>query len=61
MVIQCFKKEHKLAKVNVDPINQNVHMVFPNNTATEWLGYRLEITGMIVLHIYVLGWLSYLS
>ena len=49
MVIRCFKKEHEFSKVNVDRVNQNVRMVFHNNAATEWLGYRLEMIGTIVL------------
>ena len=49
MVIRCFKKEHEFAKVNVDRVNQNVRMVFHNNAATEWLGYRLEMIGTTVL------------
>ncbi|KAG0554912.1 hypothetical protein KC19_12G129500 [Ceratodon purpureus] len=49
MVIRCFKKEHEFAKLNVDRVNQNVRMVFHNNAATEWLGYRLEMIGTIVL------------
>lgn len=49
MVIRCFKKEDEFAQSNVDRVNQNVRMVFHNNAATEWLGYRLEMIGTIVL------------
>jgi len=49
MVIRCFKKEHEFSKVNVDRVNQNIRMVFHNNAATEWLGYRLEMIGTIIL------------
>ncbi|KAG0581885.1 hypothetical protein KC19_3G017200 [Ceratodon purpureus] len=49
MVIRCFRKEDEFAKANVDRVNQNVRMVFHNNAATEWLGYRLEMIGTTVL------------
>lgn len=49
MVIRCFQKEHEFSKANVDRVNQNVRMVFHNNAATEWLGFRLEMIGTIVL------------
>ena len=49
MVIRCFKKEHQFSQANVDRVNQNVRMVFHNNAANEWLGYRLEMIGTIIL------------
>lgn len=49
MVIRCFKKEHQFSQANVDRVNQNVRMVFHNNASNEWLGYRLEMIGTIIL------------
>lgn len=49
MVLRCFKKEHEFSQVNMDRVNQNICMVFHNNGATEWLGFRLEMMGTVVL------------
>lgn len=49
MVIRCFKKEHEFSKVSVNRVNGNIRMVFHNNAATEWLGFRLEVIGTVIL------------
>lgn len=48
-VIRCFKKQLQFSQVNVERVNNNVRMVFHNNAANEWLGYRLEMIGTIIL------------
>lgn len=49
MVIRCFKKEHEFSEVSVNRVNGNIRMVFHNNAATEWLGFRLEVIGTVIL------------
>lgn len=34
---------------NVDRVNNNLRMDFHNNGANEWIGFRLEMIGAVVL------------
>ncbi|KAJ7563499.1 hypothetical protein O6H91_03G113100 [Diphasiastrum complanatum] len=49
MTIRCFQKQEQFIKANLDRVNTNIRMDFHNNAANEWLGYRVEMTGTIVL------------
>lgn len=51
MTIRCFRTQVMFAKENIDRVNTSVKMDFHNNGANEWLGFRLEFIGTIVLCI----------
>lgn len=48
-VIRSFQKQGEFAQVNVERVDSNLRLDFHNNAANEWLGYRLEMIGTIVL------------
>ncbi|CAM6129988.1 unnamed protein product [Calypogeia fissa] len=47
--IRSFCKQDQFSEVNVNRVNGNLRMDFHNNGANEWLGFRLEMIGTIVL------------
>ncbi|WVZ84039.1 hypothetical protein U9M48_031117, partial [Paspalum notatum var. saurae] len=49
--IRCFKKEKEFFQENLDKINSSLRMYFHNYAANEWLGFRLELIGTLVLSI----------
>ncbi|KAJ1270320.1 hypothetical protein BS78_06G045000 [Paspalum vaginatum] len=49
--IRCFKKENEFFQENLDKINSSLRMYFHNYAANEWLGFRLELIGTLVLSI----------
>ncbi|KAF8674747.1 hypothetical protein HU200_048028 [Digitaria exilis] len=49
--IRCFKKEQDFFQENLDKINSSLRMYFHNYAANEWLGFRLELIGTLVLSI----------
>ncbi|KAE8672240.1 ABC transporter C family member 4 [Hibiscus syriacus] len=49
MTIRAFRKEDRFCQENVDRVNSNLRMDFHNNGSNEWLGFRLELFGTIVL------------
>ncbi|KAL6841171.1 hypothetical protein ACP4OV_029140 [Aristida adscensionis] len=49
--IRCFKKEKEFFQENLDRINSSLRMDFHNYAANEWLGFRLELIGTLVLSI----------
>ncbi|XP_044964033.1 ABC transporter C family member 14-like [Hordeum vulgare subsp. vulgare] len=49
--IRCFKKENEFFQENLDRINSSLRMYFHNYAANEWLGFRLELIGTLVLSI----------
>ncbi|XP_062225217.1 ABC transporter C family member 4-like [Phragmites australis] len=49
--IRCFKKEKEFFQENIDKINSSLRMYFHNYAANEWLGFRLELIGTLVLSI----------
>lgn len=49
--IRCFKKENDFFQENLDKINSSLRMYFHNYAANEWLGFRLELIGTLVLSI----------
>ncbi|CAM0907937.1 unnamed protein product [Alopecurus aequalis] len=49
--IRCFKKENDFFQENLDRINSSLRMYFHNYAANEWLGFRLELIGTLVLSI----------
>jgi ATP-binding cassette subfamily C (CFTR/MRP) protein 1 len=49
--IRCFKKEKDFFQENLDKINSSLRMYFHNYAANEWLGFRLELIGTLVLSI----------
>ncbi|KAJ6803539.1 ABC transporter C family member 14 isoform X2 [Iris pallida] len=51
MTIRCFRKEQKFSQENLDRVNANLTNDFHNNGANEWLGFRLELIGSVVLCI----------
>ncbi|KAG8083509.1 hypothetical protein GUJ93_ZPchr0015g7009 [Zizania palustris] len=49
--IRCFKKDKEFFQENLDRINSSLRMYFHNYAANEWLGFRLELIGTLVLSI----------
>ncbi|KAE8681622.1 ABC transporter C family member 4 [Hibiscus syriacus] len=49
MTIRAFKKEDSFCLENINRVNSNLRMDFHNNGSNEWLGFRLELIGSIVL------------
>ena len=49
MVIRGFRKQEDFAATNLSRVNANLKMDFHFNAANDWLGFRLEIIGAVVL------------
>lgn len=49
MTIRAFSKEDKFCQENVNRVNSNLRMDFHNYGSNEWLGFRLELMGSVVL------------
>ena len=49
MTIRAFRKEDSFCQENVYRVNSSLRMDFHNNGSNEWLGFRLEFIGSIVL------------
>ncbi|KAF8666092.1 hypothetical protein HU200_053802 [Digitaria exilis] len=49
--VRCFRKENEFHQTNLDRINSNLRMSFNNYAANEWLGFRLELIGTLILSI----------
>lgn len=51
MTIRCFKKEERFSQENINRVNASLTMDFHNNGSNEWMGFRLELIGTVVLCI----------
>jgi ATP-binding cassette, subfamily C (CFTR/MRP), member 2 len=51
MTIRSLRKQNVFSQGNVDRVNASIRMDFHNNGANEWLGFRLDYTGVIFLCI----------
>ncbi|KAK9726300.1 hypothetical protein RND81_05G204600 [Saponaria officinalis] len=49
MTIRCFRKQERFTQENVNRVNANLRMDFHNNGSNEWLGFRLELLGSLLL------------
>ncbi|XP_057535963.1 ABC transporter C family member 14 [Amaranthus tricolor] len=49
MTIRCFGKQDKFIQENVKRVNANLCLDFHNNGSNEWLGFRLELLGSLLL------------
>ncbi|KAG6748476.1 hypothetical protein POTOM_048399 [Populus tomentosa] len=49
MTIRSFRKQDRFCQENVSRVNANLCMDFHNNGSNEWLGFRLELIGSIIL------------
>lgn len=49
MTIRCFNKQERFCQENIERVNANLRMDFHNNGSNEWLGFRLELIGSLVL------------
>ncbi|PPS00035.1 hypothetical protein GOBAR_AA20628 [Gossypium barbadense] len=49
MTIRAFRKEDSFCQENVNRVNSSLRMDFHNNGSNEWLGFRLELIGSLVL------------
>jgi ABC-type multidrug transport system fused ATPase/permease subunit len=49
VTIRAFGEQARFATVNMERVNANLRMDFHNNAANEWLGFRLEMVGTVVL------------
>ncbi|XWS46668.1 hypothetical protein CRYUN_Cryun14cG0087500 [Craigia yunnanensis] len=49
MTIRAFRKEDSFCQENVYRVNSSLRMDFHNNGSNEWLGFRLELIGSVVL------------
>lgn len=51
ITIRAFKKQKTFSGENVKRVNENLRMDFHNNGSNEWLGFRLELLGSLILCI----------
>ncbi|XP_021820021.1 ABC transporter C family member 14-like isoform X2 [Prunus avium] len=51
MTIHSWKIQNMFSKENVKRVNANLRMDFHNNGSNEWLGFRLEMLGSLILCI----------
>ncbi|CAI9105448.1 OLC1v1004373C1 [Oldenlandia corymbosa var. corymbosa] len=49
ITIRCFRKQKRFCLENVNRVNGNLRMDFHNNGSNEWLGFRLELMGCLIL------------
>jgi ATP-binding cassette, subfamily C (CFTR/MRP), member 1 len=49
--IRSFGKEKEFFQENLERINSSLRMYFHNYAANEWLGFRLELLGTLILSI----------
>ncbi|CAM6100669.1 unnamed protein product [Calypogeia fissa] len=49
VTVRCFKEQDRFIQINVDRVDSNLRMDFHNQAATEWVGLRMELLGIIVL------------
>ncbi|KAG0586421.1 hypothetical protein KC19_2G089600 [Ceratodon purpureus] len=49
VTIRCFRQEARFVETNVERVNSNLRMDFHNVGANEWIGFRLEMIGAVVL------------
>lgn len=49
VTIRAFGAQSRFAKMNMERVNANLRMEFFNNAAKEWVGFRLEILGTLLL------------
>ena len=49
VTIRCFRQEARFVEINVERVNSNLRMDFHNFGANEWIGFRLEMIGAVVL------------
>ena len=49
MTIRCFGQQLHFARVNMQRVDTNLSMDFHNNGANEWVGFRFEVIGMVIL------------
>ncbi|KAK9018337.1 hypothetical protein V6N11_001313 [Hibiscus sabdariffa] len=49
VTIRAFRKEDRFSQENVNRVNSSLRMDFHNNGSNEWLGFRLEFIGVVVL------------
>lgn len=49
MTIRCFRKQDMFIQENVNRVNSSLRMDFHNNASNEWLGFRLELIGSLLL------------
>lgn len=49
MTIRCFRKQERFILENVKRVNSSLRMDFHNNASNEWLGFRLELIGSLLL------------
>lgn len=51
MTIRSFRRQAMFCKQNIDKVNMNLKMDFYTTGANEWLGFRLEFIGCVILCI----------
>jgi ABC-type multidrug transport system fused ATPase/permease subunit len=49
VTIRAFGGQPRFAKVNTERVNANLRMDFYSNAANEWVGFRMEMIGTVVL------------
>lgn len=49
VTIRCFRQEARFVETNVERVNSSLRMDFHNSGANEWIGFRLETIGALVL------------
>ncbi|KAF3436437.1 hypothetical protein FNV43_RR23529 [Rhamnella rubrinervis] len=49
MTIRSFNKQGRFSQENIKRVNANLRMDFHNSGSNEWLGFRLELLGAIVM------------
>ncbi|KNA18661.1 hypothetical protein SOVF_068740 [Spinacia oleracea] len=49
MTIRCFRRQALFCKQNIEKVDTSLKMDFYTNGANEWLGFRLEFIGCVIL------------
>jgi len=49
MTIRGLRKQNAFCQQNIDRVNSSLRMDFHNNGANEWLGFRVDYTGVVFL------------
>lgn len=49
LTIRCFGHKVRFTENNIEKVDSNLRMDFHNNAANEWIGFRLEMIGAMVL------------
>jgi ATP-binding cassette subfamily C (CFTR/MRP) protein 2 len=49
VTIRCFQQQDRFTQINVNRVDSNLRVDFHNQAATEWVGLRMELIGIVIL------------